>query len=91
MAQIQPDEISVDELCALKNEIDSFLNTQDAAERAYCEGYAEYEELQEDCLNKARRMKQHIRELAISLGIHGEFLDEYMASCASHGLKVVAA
>lgn len=74
MTHIQLDEISVDELYALKREIDSFLNTQDAAERAYCEGYAEYEEIQEDCLDKAQRMKQRIRGLAISLGIHGSSL-----------------
>lgn len=91
MTQIQLDEISVDELYALKNEINSFLNTQDAAERAYCEGYAEYEEIQGDCQAKAQQMKQRILWLAVLMGIHGEFLDEYMASCASYGLKVVAA
>lgn len=91
MTHIQLDEISVDELHALKREIDSFLNTQDVAERAYCEGYAEYEEIQEVCLDKAQRMKQRIRGLAITLEIHGEFLDEDITSCKRNGLKVVAA
>jgi len=91
MAQIQLNEISVDELYALKREIDSFINTQDAAERAFCEGCAEHEEIQEDCQAKAQQMKQRIRGLAISLGIHGEFLDEYAASCQRNGLKLVVA
>lgn len=45
MAQIQLDEISVDELFALKKEIDSFVHSQNATERAYCEGSSEYGEL----------------------------------------------
>lgn len=88
---MQLDEISVDELRDLQQEIDSYINSQNAAERAFCEGYAEYEEIQEDCLDKAQRMKQRIRGLAVSMGIHGEFLDEYMASYASYGRLVVAA
>lgn len=91
MTQIQLDEIFVNQLYALQKEIDSYINSQNAAERAFCEGYAEYEEIQEDCLDKARRMKQRIRELAISLGIHAEFLDEYMASCKRNEFKVVVA
>lgn len=91
MAQIQLDEISVDELYALQKDIDSYINSQNAVERAFCEGYAEYEELQEVCLDKAHRMKQRIRGLAISLGIYVEFLDEYITSCKRNGLKVVAA
>ena len=93
MTQIQLDKISVsvDELYALQKEIDSYINTQDAVERAYCEGCPEYEEIHLSCQKKALKMKQRIRGLAVSMGIHGEFLDEYMASCASHGLKVVAA
>ena len=60
MAQIQLDEISVNELYALRQEIDSYMNSQNAAEWAFCEGYTEYEEIQEDCLDKAQRMKQRI-------------------------------
>lgn len=91
MAQFQLNEISVDELVALQKEINSFLNIQDAAERAYCEGASEYQELEEGCQEKAQRMKQRVRSLAIALGIHGEFLDEYMASCKRNGLKLVVA
>lgn len=91
MAQIELDNISVDELYALQKEIGSFLNSQNAAERAYCEGNPEYEEIQGDCLEKAQLMKQRIWGLAIALGIHGEFLDNYVASCKRHGLKLVVA
>ena len=91
MTQITLEDISADELYALKDEIDSFLNTADAAERAYCEGCSEYEQLEDDSQDRARQMKQRVKSLAIALGIHGEFLDEYVASCASHGLKLVVA
>lgn len=91
MPQIQLDDILTDELYALKAEIDSLLNTTDAAERAYCEGYPEYEQLENDCQDRAREMKQRVRSLAIALGIHGEFLDEYVASYKRNGLKLVVA
>lgn len=91
MPQIQLDEIPVDELYALCQEIDSYINSQNAAGWAFCEGYTEYEEIQEDCLDKAQRVKQRIRGLAVSMGMHGEFLDEYMASYKRNELKVVVA
>ena len=100
MPQIQLEDISANELYSLKDEIDSFLNTQDAAERAYCEGYLEYEQLESDCQARARQMKQRVKSLAIAkrcpqsgiaLGIHGEFLDEYAASCKRNGFKLVVA
>ena len=93
MTQIQLDEISVsvDELYALQKEIDSYISTQGAAEQAYCEGCPEYEEIHLSCQKKGLKMKQRIRGLAVSMRIHGEFLDEHMASCAPHGFKVVAA
>ena len=91
MPQIPIDKISVDELYALKREIDAFINTQDAAERAYCEGCAEYGELLQTSLNKAQVMKQQVRSLVSALGIHGEFLDEYVVSCQRHGLQIVVA
>ena len=91
MPQIQLEDFSTDELYALKGEIDSFLNTADAAERAYCEGCLEYEQLENDCQDRAQQMKQRVKSLAIALGIHGEFLDEYVASCKRNGLKLIVA
>lgn len=91
MPQITLDDIAADELYALKNEIDSFLNTVDATEQAYCKGYPEYEQLENDCQDRARQMKQRVKSLAIALGIHGEFLDEYVASCQRSGFKLVVA
>lgn len=91
MTQIALEDISADELYALRNEIDSFLNTADAAERAYCDGCSEYEQLENDCQNRARQMKQRVKSLAIALGIHGEFLDEYVASYKRNALKLVVA
>ena len=91
MTQSALEGISADELYALKDEIDSFLNTQDAAERAYSEGYPEYEQLENDCQDRARQIKQRVKSLAITLGIHSEFLDEYAASCQRNGFKLVVA
>ncbi len=91
MTQIQLDEISVEELYALQKEIDSYISTQDAAERAYCQGCSEYKEIHLSCQDKAQKMKQRIRSLAIALGVQGEFLDEYVASCKLNGLKLVVA
>lgn len=91
MPQIQLDDICPDELYCLQKSIDSYLNAQNAAERAYCEGSLEYEEIEEDCQALAQKMKQHVRALATALGIHKEFLDEYAASCQRNGLKLVAA
>ena len=91
MPQIQLEDILTDELYALKAEIDSFLNTTDAAEQAYCEGYPEYEQLENDCQDRAVKVKQRVKSLAIALGIHGEFLDKYAASCKRNGLKLVVA
>ncbi len=91
MTQFQLEDISVDELHALQREISSFINTADAVEQAYCEGYSEYELLLDDYGNRVRQIKYHIRGLAIALGIHDEFLDEYVASCHRNGLKLVVA
>ncbi len=91
MTQIQLDDISADDLYALKDQIDSFLNTADAAEQAYCEGYPEYEQLENDCQDRAREMKQRVKSLSITLEIHGELLDEYVASCKRNGLNLVVA
>lgn len=91
MTQIALEDISASELYALRDEIDSFLNTADAAFRAYCDGCSEYEQLENDCQDRAREMKQRVKSLAIALGIHGEFLDEYVASCQRTGFKLLVA
>ena len=91
MTYFQLEDISTDELYALRGEIDSFLNTVDATEQAYCEGYPECERLESDCQDRARQLKQRVKSLVIALGIHGELLDEYAASRQRNGFNLVVA
>lgn len=84
-------DISIDDLYCLVTEIESYISACNAAERAYCEGCSEYEELRLESLSKAVAMKAQLRSVAIQIGIHGEFLDEYMDSCKRNGLKLTVA
>lgn len=80
MPQFLLEDTSIDELFDLKKEIDSFLNAQDAAERALCEGNGEAEYIKSLAHTEALKLKKRIRGLAIEWGIHQEFLAEYEAA-----------
>ena len=82
------DEISIDELFKLKREIDAFVNAQDAAEQAFCNGDSAYEDCQNICTEKALALKSRIRSLAIAMGVHADFLKEYNATCKRNGLAL---
>ncbi len=71
------DEIDVHELLKLKSEIDAFVDAQDAAERAFCEGDSAYQECLAISTEKALTLKHRIRGLAIATGVHADFLTEY--------------
>ena len=85
------DDISVDELFKLKREIEAFVNAQDAAEQAFCDGDDEFEERTAICTEKALALKSRIRSLAIAMGVHGDFLKEYSLSCKRNGLELAPA
>lgn len=79
------DEFDVHELLKLKQEIDNFVNAQDAAERAFCEGDSAYQECLAISTEKACALKQRIRGLAIACGIHADFLTEYSSGYNGDG------
>lgn len=83
-------EISIDEIFCLKNDIKSFLDTFDYAERAYCEGWSEYEEIRQDAEQEFAKLRSRIRGLAIAWGIHADFLREYTEVEKRYGLKISA-
>lgn len=85
------DDIEVDELFKLKREIDAFVNAQDAAEQAFCNGDFAYEDCQNICTEKALALKSRIRSLAIAMGVHADFLKEYSLSCKRNGLELAPA
>ena len=85
------DDIEVDELFKLRREIDAFVNAQDAAEQAFCDGDSAYEERHTICTEKALALKSRIRSLAIAMGVHADFLKEYSASCKRNGLALTPA
>lgn len=82
-------EICPSEFFRLTMEIETYLNAQDVAERAYSEGSADYEGLQDEALLKAHKMKARIRSLAIALGIHREFLTSYDSLRVSMAKQVI--
>ncbi len=71
------DELDVHELLKLKQEIEQFVDAQNAAEQAFCEGDSAYHECQAIASEKAQALKHRIRGLAIATGVHADFLTEY--------------
>lgn len=71
------DDFDTEELLCLRDNIDSFLNAFDLRDRAYCEGWEEFEDLHADTIKASAKLRHRIRGLAIALGIQSEFLEEY--------------
>ncbi len=86
---INSDDICIEDLFSLRSDIDSFVNAYCASEEAYCEGEPEYAELRQLAESKASRLRGQVRGLAISWGIHREFLEQYEMARQS-GLKSAA-
>lgn len=74
---IDLDDYSIDELLCLRESIDSFINTADIRDRAYCEGWEEFDDLHSDTIKAAAKLRSRIKGLAIALGIQKEFLNQY--------------
>lgn len=74
---INLDDYNADELLCLREMIDSFLNASDLRDRAYCEGWEEFEDLHFDTIKAATKLRNQIKGLAIALGIQKEFLNQY--------------
>lgn len=89
MPQNQIDELH-QELFYLYSELGSFFRNYDAAEHAFCEGLAEYDDLAMDCQIQFSRVRTRIKGLSTDWGIQGEFLDEFLAQANQKGLRLVA-
>lgn len=84
------DQISLDELYTLRLEIVNFLDSHAFMERAYCEGWGEYDQLRQEAEQDFSKLRSRIRGLAIDYGIHADFLKEYSELERHHNLKVSA-
>lgn len=71
------DDLDIEELLCLRDSIDTFLNSFDLRERAYCEGWEEFDDLHADTIKAAAKLRNRIKGLAIALGIQAEFLKQY--------------
>lgn len=88
--QLDLDSINRDELFKLVTEIITLVDSLDFSERAYCEGWEEYDELRRDATQDFAKLRSRIRGLAIAWGIHADFLREYSELEQRHRLKVSA-
>lgn len=71
------EDFDIEELMCLRDSLDSFLNAFDLRDRAYCEGWEEFEDLHIDTVKAAAKLRNRIKGLAIAQGIQAEFLEEY--------------
>ncbi len=90
MFETDIDQISLDELYTLRLEIVNFLDPHAFMERAYCEGWGDYDRLRSEAVTDFAKLRSRIRGLAIEYGIHADFLREYSEVEARHGLKITA-
>ena len=77
MPQIDLDEINLDDLFMLRAELSEFFNAHDAYEACYCDGSDDWIRLSLRAEDKFDAVRKRIRDLALDLGIHAEFLEEY--------------
>lgn len=85
------DENQIDELFSFKRKLDQFLDAHQTAEWAYCEHDADYSYIDELARERAEELWQQTKGLAISLGIHADFLAEYQESLQRQGLRLAVA
>ena len=70
------DQISLDELYHLKADITRFLDSYQFSERAYSEGWGDYDKHRRDAEADFTKLRSRIRGLALDWGIHADFLKE---------------
>lgn len=74
---IDLEQLDISELLCLRDSLESFLNACDIRDRAYCEGWEEFDDLHTDTIKAATKLRSRIKGLAITLGIQAEFLKQY--------------
>lgn len=77
MPPIDLDEINLDDLAQLRTELNDFFNAHDTYQWAYCEGEGEYTAIALRAGETYEAIRRRIKDLAIDLGIHQQFLEEY--------------
>lgn len=77
MPQIDLDEINIDDLQRLSTELNEFFNAYNTYQWAYCEGDSEWLQIGLRTEDKYDAVRRRIKNLAIDLGIHQQFLEEY--------------
>lgn len=77
MPPIDLDEINLDDLAMLRTEINEFFLAFDTYQQMYCEGEGEYIAIALRAEDKYDAVRRRIKNLAIDLGIHQQFLEEY--------------
>ena len=77
MPPINLDTICIDDLQQLRGELNEFFRAYDASESCYCDGNGEYVAIALQAEEAYKAVRKRIRDLALDLGIHAEFLDEY--------------
>lgn len=87
---IDIDQISLDELYHLKAEISTFLDSYQFSERAYCEGWGDYQQHRAEAEADFAKLRSRLRGLAIDYGIHADFLKEYSQMERDYKLKISA-
>lgn len=91
MNHLAIDSLDIDELYCLQKDLAAFLDAYFAAELLYCEGNYGYEYARELSERTAEQLRSRLKGLAISWGIHSEFLEQYSKQLAQQGLKLTAA
>lgn len=85
------DQIDIDDLYSLQKELGSFLDSYFLSEQLFCEGEGDYNYVRELAEENALKLRSRIKALAIDWGLHGEFLDEYLAAARVRITKMAAA
>lgn len=77
MPQIDLDEINLDDLATLRTELNDFFNAYNAYQACYCDGGDDWMRISLRAEDKYDAVRRRIKNLAIDLGIHQQFLEEY--------------
>jgi hypothetical protein len=80
MPQIDIDEINIDDLQQLSTELNDFFAAYNTYQWSYCQGERDYTYIALRADDKLDAVRRRIRNLAIDLGIHAQFLEEYEAT-----------
>lgn len=86
---INLDLISLDDLAQLRQELNDFFNAHDAYEGYYCDASDDWVRISLRAEDKFDAVRRRIRNLAIDLGIHAEFLQEHAKFLEEYQLTIV--